>query len=161
MGTRPELPSLSGAESARNARIYAQLRAAQPPDREAMEELNEPFSVDEVGQVMAGLPNHKSADVHGLTCELLSMPAQVQTTAVVDGEGEGQGQPVDNDHVEEDFVCRPLVECVTTLMNGFKGRHRPPILRVGYLNHYVCANSRLYPNRANNMLHPTLTCTGA
>jgi hypothetical protein len=136
MGTKPQAPCLAGAETARNARICEQLRAARPPDCEAMKELNDPFTVDEVGKVMAGLPNHKSADVHGLTCELLSVPAQVHTIEIgsdgagegaSEGASEGQGRPTGNDRVVEDFVCRPLVECVTTLMNGmlFQGAAQP------------------------------------
>jgi hypothetical protein len=70
---------------------------------EDMATLNDPFTLDEVIEVLQALPLGKAADAQGLTCELLRL-ATVRVPAV-DGTADG----------EREYVCEPLVACFLLL----------------------------------------------
>jgi hypothetical protein len=103
MGTQPAPLELSAAEVA----VKEQLVSAQQHDPATMASLNDPFTFTEIADVLCSLPKGKAADLQGLTCELLRVPA----TVLDDGDrpdGQGTGQV--------EYACEPLVKCVAWIM---------------------------------------------
>ena len=87
----------------------------------SMVSLNEPITVDEVVEILQALPQGKSADLHGLTCELLRLAVVRVPTGSHDT------------HVQE-YVCQPLAACLTHILQNLSTCDTlPAVLQVSKL----------------------------
>jgi hypothetical protein len=86
-----------------------------------MVSLNEPITVHEVVEILQALPCGKSADLQGLTCELLRV-------AVVRVPNASQDAP------DVEYVCEPLATCLTDILHNASARCTlPAVLQVSTL----------------------------
>jgi hypothetical protein len=95
------------------------LRHVVPPDH--MASLNVPITLDEVIEVLQALPRGKSADVQGLTCELLRL-------AVVRVPSSSPDTP------DTEYVCEPLASCLTHILQNLSACSAlPAVMQVSKL----------------------------
>jgi exonuclease III len=112
MGVAPEPIVLSSDQQQVKSLLQARLSRVMGEDDTSR--LNAAITEDEVACIMRGLPNGKAADIMGLTCELLRVPA-----ALLPVRAPGNGAMPDphlalrraDDHV----VFQPLLACITLL----------------------------------------------
>ena len=94
--------------------------------------LNDPFTEDEVAQIMRSLPTGKAADIMGLTCELLRAPtALIEVNATNDSHGDPHAAL----RQAGDIVAfQPLLACVTLLLRRIvSSQSLPAALQVSKL----------------------------
>ena len=134
MGSVPEALHLTHAQA--EARVQLNQAHLQEPGSATC--LNEPVEFEEVASIMRGVPTGKSADVMGLTCELLKLAAvRVDRQGVPDGDVDCEGHPPDPPpHPPEDvptgYVSEPLIHCMAWIL-GHMGHHIPGMMQASKL----------------------------
>ena len=128
MGQQPQPQVLSSADAAVRLALFSACRE----DPSEFDCLNDPYTVEEIADVMASLPAGKAADSQGLTCELLKAPAQ----------------DLNEDRPSKDgpppppmYACGPFVVCVAAILQRMlsgggdanQGQQLPPAMRVSKL----------------------------
>jgi hypothetical protein len=103
MGAQPVEQQLTAEELDTRAALYDACRR----DAALFEDLNQPVTVTEVGEIMGALPTGKAPDLQGLTCELLKAPAA----------DSGEADTAAAEGGELSYGCTPFVECVTSVMH--------------------------------------------
>ena len=123
MGSVPEAIHLTPAQSA----AKDQLHRVHLQNQCHAECLNEPVELDEVALIMQGLPVGKSADVMGLTCELLKL-ATVRVHVVVAADVVDEGHPARVPPLPPEpisagtsYVSEPLIQCMTWVLGHMGG----------------------------------------
>jgi hypothetical protein len=137
MGSVPEAINLTPSQ----AEAKDQLHHGHSQDACHAECLNEPIELDEVALILQGLPAGKSADVMGLTCELLKLAAvrvdRHATVAASDVGNEGHPPPPPPhppEHLPDtsDYVSEPLIKCMSWVL-GHMGGQIPLMLQTSKL----------------------------
>jgi exonuclease III len=104
-----------------HADVASALHMRHIVSRDSMVSLNEPFTMDEVVQVLQALPRGKSADLQGMTCELLRLAVVRVPTAAVDSPG-------------TEYVCEPLAACLTHIFQNLSAcGSLPAVMQVSKL----------------------------
>jgi hypothetical protein len=135
MGSLPEALHLTPAQTAAKDQLHI-VHEQNPSHAEC---LNEPVHMDEIALIMQGLPVGKSADVMGLTCELLKLAAlRVDRRADVVADVAGEGHPPrvpphPPEHMPDtSYVSEPLIQCMTWVL-GNMGGQLPAMLQTSKL----------------------------
>lgn len=134
MGSVPEAIHLTPAQSAAKDQLH-RVHLQNPCHAEC---LNEPVELDEVALIMQGLPVGKSADVMGLTCELLKL-ATVRLHVVVAADVVDEGHPARVPPLPPEpisagtsYVSEPLIQCMSWVL-GHMGGEVPVMLQTSKL----------------------------
>ena len=104
-----------------HADVAAALHLCHVVSPDSMDSLNEPVTVDEVIEILQSLPRGKSADVQGMTCELLRLAVVRVPTAAPDTP-------------DIEYVCEPLAACLTHILQNLSSCSAlPAVMQVSKL----------------------------